>query len=434
MSVRSVLRAMNSAVGTSVLYGFEHPAAVADLDRLEAAVEELLAGGSDATMSFFDDRLFYQRQLYSNESLEFVDFIRSLESSGVESITFEAPLRRADVTELVAFAAGVGDPPSGASVRINESQYRPDEGEESQAEAFRARYLTAMDSLRAAIYSVQTGERLDLTSATWAVQGLLENSLDDPAAAILLSTLKRHDQYTFYHSVNVAVLSIALAKAAGFSESTVEGIALGALLHDIGKAKVDDGVLNKPGGLDDDEWREIRLHPQEGALAILGAAGPAQYLAATVAFEHHAGYGRGGYPTYDGAPTPHPASSLVSVADVYDAVTTRRAYRRAETPTRAQMVLRRGAGTVFHPEMVDLLHIVLSAYPVGSVLTLAGGETAVVVEAERDGLVPCALVKDKAGNTLPDPRPVAVPLEMVVDQVPADAVDVQPSALIEFRE
>ncbi|NND85657.1 MAG: HD domain-containing protein [Acidimicrobiia bacterium] len=433
MSVRALIRAFDKAVATSVLYGFEHPATIADVERLEVAVEALLADAPDATLNFFDDRLFFQRQLHSNESLEFVDFIRSLESLGIESITFEAPLRRGDLTELVSFSAGVGDPPGGASVRINESPYHPDEGEKSQAEEFRARYLTAMDSLRSAIYNVQSGERLDLTSATWAVQGLLENSLDDPAAAVLLSTLKRHDQYTFYHSVNVAVLSIALAKTAGFSASTVEGIALGALLHDIGKAKVDDGVLNKPGKLDDREWDEIRLHPQEGALAILGSAGPAQYLAATVAFEHHAGYSRGGYPTFDGAAAPHPAASLVSVADVYDALTTRRAYRRAETPTRAQLVLRRGSGSVFHPDMVDLLHIVLSAYPIGSVVTLAGGETAVVVEADRDGIVPCALVKDPLGDAI-RPRPVAVPVDLIVDQVPADAVDVQPSALIEFLE
>ncbi len=433
MSLRDVFVSLKSAVGLVGLYEVGHPLVIAAIDRLETAVVDLIEGiGDSVVISLFDERVFFQRDLRSHESLEFVDFVRTLEAKGIESLAFVPPARTEDAVDLVLFVAGLGDPPVGGSVVLNESPFTPDDDGENQAAVFRARYLSAMDALRSAIYAVQTGDQLDLTMTTWAVQGLLETAVDDPAAAILLSTLKSHDQYTFYHSVNVAVLSIALARAGGVPESMMEGIALGALLHDIGKAKVDNGLLNKPGRLNDLEWKEVRLHPQEGALSILGAAGPAQYLAAVVAFEHHAGFRRDGYPNYGGAPTPHAASRLVSVADVYDAVTTRRSYRRAETPTRAQLILRRGAGTQFDPDMVDLLHLVLTAYPVGSVIRLVGGETAVVTSASApDEHVGCLLVKDRNGATLPEPQPLVVNVEHIADQLSPESADIQPAAYIE---
>lgn len=433
MSLRDIFVSLKAAVGAVGLYDVGHPLVTGAMGRLDAAIAGVVAEIDEpAVVSFFDERVFFRRDLRSHESLEFVDFVRLLESKGIESLSFVPPPRTEDTVDLVLFLAGLGDPPVGGSVVLNESPFTPDDDDQSQADVFRARYLAAMDALRSAIYAVQTGEQLDLTMTTWAVQGLLETAVDDPAAAILLSTLKSHDQYTFYHSVNVAVLSIALARAGGIPEAMMEGIALGALLHDIGKAKVDNLLLNKPGGLSESEWTEVRLHPQEGALSILGAAGPAQYLAAVVAFEHHAGYQRDGYPNYDGARTPHPASRLVSVADVYDAITTRRSYRRAETPTRAQLILRRGAGTQFDPDMVDLLHFVLTAYPIGSVLKLAGGEIAVVTNSKApENHLGCVLVKGKDGAHLPEPQPIVVSIDHVVDQLSPESADVQPAAFIE---
>lgn len=429
MILREALESLKTAVGLIGLYEGDHLLVRKAIERLQDAIEGI---DGESVISLFDGRVFFQRELRSHESLEFVDFIRSLEAKGVESLGFVPPTRTEDVEDLVAFLAGIGDPPVGGSIALNEANFVPDDEGQNQAAVFRARYLSAMDALRSAIYSVQTGENLDLTMTTWAVQGLLETAVDDPTAAILLSTLKSHDQYTFYHSVNVAVLSIALARAGGVPESMMEGIALGALLHDIGKAKVDNGLLNKPGTLDEGEWVEVRLHPQEGALAILGAAGPAQYLAAVVAFEHHAGFRRDGYPTYGGAPIPHPASRLVSVADVYDAVTTRRSYRRAETPTRAQLILRRGAGTQFDPDAVDLMHLVLTAYPIGSVIRLVGGEIAVVTSSRvSEDHVGCVIVKGRDGVALKEPEPTIVNVEHIADQLSPESADVQPAAYIE---
>ena len=100
---------------------------------------------------------------------------------------------------------------------------------------------------------------------------------------------------------------------------------------------------------DTEQWAEIKLHPQEGAAAILAAAAPGQEIAAVVAFEHHARFDRQGYPGMTYSRPAHFFSRLVSTADTYDALTTRRSYRRAETPNRALRVLLQGGGTLYDP-------------------------------------------------------------------------------------
>jgi len=216
----------------------------------------------------------------------------------------------------------------------------------------------------------------------------------------------------------------------------VDHIALGALLHDIGKAKVDESILSSPEGLSTEQEEVVYSHPAEGARAILRAGGPDHYLASVIAFEHHMGLAGSGYPVIPGGPAPHPASRLVAVADSYDALTTRRPYRRAETPARAQVILRRGAGSDFDPTMVDLLHQVLGVHPVGSVLRLDDGALALVHVTSRDrtGPVQCLLVRGPDGAELADPEPMEVDQRRIIDQLPAETVDIQPSAFLDLLD
>ncbi|NND85304.1 MAG: HD domain-containing protein, partial [Acidimicrobiia bacterium] len=339
MSVRPFLVALRNAVGLVRLYEGEHALVDKAVDRLEQSAEALtLSARGDTALSLFDGRIYLDRVLQSHESLEFVDFLRSLQAMDIDSVGIARPVERDDLLALVRFLSDDGPAPSG-SVRLNESPYEPGEEDEAPSATYRARYGNAVDALRSALAAVQADSLVDLTSAEWATQGLMDVASVDPAAAFLLSTLKSHDRYTFYHSVNVSLLATALAREGKVDEELVDHIALGALLHDIGKAKVDESILSSPEGLSTEQEEVIVSHPAEGARAILRAGGPDHYLASVIAFEHHMGLAGSGYPVIPGGPPPHPASRLVAVADSYDALTTRRPYRRAETPARAQVIL-----------------------------------------------------------------------------------------------
>jgi putative nucleotidyltransferase with HDIG domain len=162
--------------------------------------------------------------------------------------------------------------------------------------------------------------------------------------------LKEFDQYTTTHSLNVAVLSMALAEAIGMAPREVQATGVGGLLHDIGKIKVPIEVLTKPGKLTPEERLLMNLHPVDGAKLLLESE---RYLdvAAVVAYEHHVMLDGGGYPTFRYPRDCHATSKLVHVCDVYDALRTHRPYREAWSAEKALGYVAERAGSEFAPEM-----------------------------------------------------------------------------------
>ncbi len=209
--------------------------------------------------------------------------------------------------------------------------------------------------------------------------------------------LKRHDAYTHTHALNVCVLASALARILGAPESLVDDIALAALCHDVGKESVPPEILNKNGRLDPEEKRIMDRHPVIGArvLAELGAgAGP---LLPVVAFQHHVGPDGSGYP--EGAGRPHPASLLVGVCDVYDALRTARPYRGPLGPAEATTILLDMArkGSLYPPYVGELLRA-LGALGEGAEVTLCTGESGEVGAPGEDPLRPAVVTRQ--GGTL----------------------------------
>jgi HD-GYP domain-containing protein (c-di-GMP phosphodiesterase class II) len=317
---------------------------------------------------------------------------------------------------------------------LNESPFsKSDLESESSFATLRRSYTRSLDVLRGVSGALEVDEPIDLSAASWAVEQLVEQTISQPAASLLLSTMKSHDEYTFFHSVNVCILSIALGRVSGLEGEQLKVLAIGALLHDIGKIRVDPSVLQFPGRLDHDQWSQIKLHPQEGAAAIMAAAAPGQEIAATVAFEHHARFDGSGYPHVARREHDlHFFSRLVSTTDTYDAITTRRSYRRAETPNRALGVLLKGSGTFYDPDFVRAFIDLVGIYPPGSMLLLDGGEIAMVTETVEVGEVPeLVLVKTADGTLLDDPEPIGAQGRTVLDQVIPGQVGVDPAALLE---
>jgi HD-GYP domain-containing protein (c-di-GMP phosphodiesterase class II) len=284
--------------------------------------------------------------------------------------------------------------------------------------------------------SIAVQGAFELGSVVMAVEGLFENAVTHSGAALLLATVKSHDEYTFFHSVNSCILALAAGRSIGIDRDNLLPIGVGAILHDIGKVAVDPTVLNYPGRIDAQQWAEIKIHPQEGALAIMAAGGDNHEIAATVALEHHARYDGEGYPEVQRSRRPHPFSRLVSVVDTYDAITSRRSYRRAETPHRALQVLLSRAGSMYDPEMVTAFIRMVGLYPPGSILRLTTGEMVVVTAPppEPDAPLPVLLVRDTSGFELMEPEPMRVRSEEVVEQLLPQQAGIDPGEYLEAAE
>jgi len=433
---RQLLKDLQALARQMALYPTGHPTTGEALSAATGSAEQLAeGGGGEVVLSLLTDSFYLDRALLAHASLESSALLRTMQGRGIESITFLSPVAGADVADLGAFVAGLSaDVPAESTVRLNESPYsKSDLESDSPSARLRSSYARSLDVLRGVAGALDTDEPIDLSVASWAVEQLVEQTISQPAASLLLSSMKSHDEYTFFHSVNVCILSIALGRMSGLQDEQLKILAIGALLHDIGKIRVDTSILQFPGRLDHDQWNQIKLHPQEGAASIMAAAAPGQEIAATVAFEHHARFDGSGYPSVTRREHDlHFFSRLVATTDTYDAITTRRSYRRAETPNRALGVLLKGSGTFYDPDFVRAFIELVGIYPPGSLLMLDGGEVGMVTKTVEAGEVPdLVLVRTEQGTLLEEPEPIDAADRMVVDQLIPGQVGVDPAALLE---
>lgn len=168
----------------------------------------------------------------------------------------------------------------------------------------------------------------------------------------LLNLISMHDTGTAKHSYNVAEIAVKFANTLNLPCQTVEKIATAALLHDIGKIKIPKSVLNKPGKLTEDEFEVIKKHSQYG-FEILNNINELQYIAEAV-YCHHEKYNGTGYPNgKTGHEIPFIAQ-ILSITDVYEALTSNRIYRKAMSPNEASKVIHREMESYFNAELVNL--------------------------------------------------------------------------------
>jgi putative nucleotidyltransferase with HDIG domain len=209
-----------------------------------------------------------------------------------------------------------------------------------------------VDTVRWLQREVQNGGDLHLAEAEAVVRSLAVAMHAGEARQIMmpLLQLKEFDQYTTTHSMNVAVLSMALAEFLGLSAGDVRTFGIAGLLHDIGKIKIPLHILTKPGKLTDEERALMNEHPVAGARLLLEVEEDLD-LAVVVAYEHHIMINGGGYPVLHYARDCHQASKLVHVCDVYDALRTRRPYREAWSFEKTLGYLSERSGLEFDPEL-----------------------------------------------------------------------------------
>lgn len=196
---------------------------------------------------------------------------------------------------------------------------------------------------------VQNTGELPLFEAESVVRSLSLAMHGDRNIVMPLLQLKEFDQYTTTHSLNVSVLTMALAEWMGMGPADVRAFGVAGLLHDLGKVRIPKEVLTKPGKLTDEEWVIMRRHPVDGAKIIYESDHNLD-LAAAVAYEHHIMINGQGYPRRHFERGVHAASKLVHVCDVYDALRTNRPYREAWEPERVLKQIEQGAGPDFDLE------------------------------------------------------------------------------------
>lgn len=225
---------------------------------------------------------------------------------------------------------------------------------------------------------IKRGRDLDLDQAKPIIQSCVESISANANAMFWMNRIKHQDAYTAEHCLRVAILAIAFARYLGMPGTEMETAGLCGLLHDIGKMSVPAHILNKPGPLTADEMREMQRHTELGH-QMLRAHHTLDPIVANVCRDHHERPDGRGYPRGLEEWQISRFTRLISIVDVFDAVTSDRCYREGLPTTEAMRILYAGRGRQFEPAMIEAFIRMVGVYPPGSLIGLNSGEVGVVV-------------------------------------------------------
>ncbi len=235
--------------------------------------------------------------------------------------------------------------------------------------------------------SAREGGTISFKTAKRAIQNIVDLMMQDPSTLLGLTTLRCHDQYTHNHSVNVALLSVALGNRAGYPKVELADLGLAALFHDVGKTAIPLDVLNKPGEFTQDDWAAMRQHPTEGVLTLtkLRGIGNLPGRMASASFEHHMNLDFSGYPKLSVPWTLSLTGRILTIADCYDAMTSSRVYRREPmSPAKVLQFMFNKSGKAFDAVLLKLFSTCVGIIPIGSLVMLDSEELAVVMTAASE--------------------------------------------------
>ncbi len=426
---RALLAGIHGAARAAKLYPSEHQSVQRALAELAEAAQDIRAANDELELRVQGDFIFVNGTRLRLDLSNYASFGRVLElfrAAGIGTmrlvdtasprdwLAFLTVVEAAG-TQAISDAAAVTGELQLAGTSAFEVAPVPEDDElnvglnKAQAAAKRT-YAQSVALTKDVIHSVRMGRAPSSKKIKRAVQAIVDEVLNEETSLVGLTTLREYDEYTYTHSVNVCIFSVALGKRLAMTKLQLYELGLAALMHDIGKSRVPTDVLNKTESLDEDEWRRIAMHPWMGVLTLFQLRGQHElpYRAMVVAHEHHMKCDLSGYPRARRPRNLTMASKIVAVADGYDAATSRRSYQTVPFPPSAVLQEmrdnpKRGMDQVVVKAFVALLGI----YPVGTLVVLDTFELAVVrgpnASPEMLSRPRVVIVSDDRGNLLEPP-------------------------------
>lgn len=240
--------------------------------------------------------------------------------------------------------------------------------------------------IHAIMQDVRLGQQVKLEQAEPVVMQMTESILRNGGALLSLTRVKNKDDYTFMHSVSVCALLVSFCRAMGMDADTIHLAGIGGLLHDIGKVKVPDKILNKPGRLTDEEFKVMKCHVVESKKILSETDGIAE-TSIQVAAQHHERHDGSGYPEGLKGEAITQMGQMAAICDVYDAITSERCYHKGLVPHEALRKIFEWSKFHFNPTLVQAFLRTIGIYPVGTLVLLESGRIGVVVEQSESNLL-----------------------------------------------
>lgn len=247
-------------------------------------------------------------------------------------------------------------------------------------------FTEACSIVGSVLHDCRLGRQVELEKLEPVITTITDSIFRNPDAIISLLKIKRADKYTFQHSVAVSTLLISFCRAMEIDRSDIELVGIGGLLHDIGKMKVPERILNKPGKLTESEFEVMKNHVNYGC-ALLETIPNLSPVSVSIVAEHHERHDGSGYPLKLKSDEISLYGQMAAIVDVYDALTSNRVYHNGNEPTEVLKKMLEWSEHHFSPSLVHHFIRTIGIYPVGTLVRLESGYLAVVIEQHHDDLL-----------------------------------------------
>lgn len=409
-----LVRRLAAAIRGATLYSPGHPLVQRGVDALVGLCATLCQKTDTIVIGFIGDEVVVNAERLPRSAAALVGFARDMREREIEKVTiqrgvtreelrafiFELPERRATLPLATRLQQkGV------TRIAIGRLTIEQDDESESGVIAAQKIYGTAVETAEQLWQAAKAGDKPDPAAARMIIDSLAKLVGGDRTSLMALTALKKYDNYTFTHMVNVSVLAMAQARSLNMDGTLLREFGFAALMHDIGKVETPQEVLNNPGKLSKEEFEIMQRHVVDGA-HILRRTPEMPALAPIVAFEHHLRQDLSGYPANIGHRSLNLCTQIVSIADVYDALRSNRVYREGLPSDRIKSIMGKKDDPAFNQRLLRRFINLIGLYPVGTLVRLTTEHIGVVThEHPTDPFRPqVKLLRDRDGAELEEPQ------------------------------
>jgi putative nucleotidyltransferase with HDIG domain len=381
-----LVRRLAAAGRSASLYAPAHPLVQRGVDALNAQCHALTQTTGSIVVGFIGDDVV-ANAMRLPRSAALTGLARDMREREIEKITLQRGVTKEELrTFLFELADRRGGQPLSARLqqkgvsRIVLGRLAVDEPEAETATGIAAAwrvYGTAVETAQQLWQQAKAGDKPDPQAARRIIDSLARLVGGDRTSLLALTALKRYDNYTFTHMVNVSVLAMAQARSLNITGALLREFGFAALMHDIGKVHTPQDILNKPDRLTREEFEVMQRHVVDGA-HILRRTPEMPALAPIVAFEHHLREDLSGYPANIGPRTLNLCTQIVSIADVYDALRSTRVYRDGLPSDRIRSIMGRKDDPSFNQKLLRRFVNLIGLFPVGTLVRLNTDEVGLV--------------------------------------------------------
>ncbi len=361
-----IISQLISAINNTRLYSHDHPYVGQYTESAYDEISDLLRLIKSMTFFIVGDHIVIKDRPLSTSSQFVTKFISILKEKGIERVTFNQGLTKPELSDFILSIAIKSGVPvrSSPSIRLGkvELHITPHSKElEAAVASFEMAELAKklagdaeleVDKIKELYFAVEHRKQIDVRGVDEIVKRFVTGFLSNINPISLLASVKQVNEYTFTHAVNVGILTIIQARHLGFSGRVLHEIGVASILHDVGKIFIPDEILSKPGRLTPEERCVIETHPVKGGRYLMSLDGVPK-VAVLAAMEHHCKYDGTGYPFVNPEWKPNIVGQMISIADVFDALRSRRSYSEPKPIEVIIDILNKERGVAFNPILVD---------------------------------------------------------------------------------